>query len=69
MTLATLINRAKAGAGYMVQIWVDAEEGCETHIYIKRSDEPRSHHYYHWDSLLLWEDATIIGASTVVVKL
>ena len=51
----------------MVQIWVDAEEGCETHFYIKRSDESKSCHYYHWDSLLLWHDLDIIHASTVVV--
>ena len=66
--LGGLIRRSQEKPGYMVQIWADVEEGQESHFYIKRSDEPRSHHYYHWDSLLLWHDTDIIHATTVVVK-
>ena len=53
---------------YDIHIWVDAEEGYETHIYIKCSNESKVNHYYHWDSLLLWEFDNIKMAKKVIIK-
>lgn len=52
---------------YTVRIWVDAEEGCQTHIYIQRSDD-KPQHYFHWDHMLLWHDTDIIHARSVTVR-
>lgn len=50
-----------------VRIWVDAEYGCDTHIYISINGG-NALHYYHWDSLLLWHDTDIINAERVEVS-
>lgn len=50
-----------------VHIWIDAESDFDTHIYVKRSNDAKVLHYYHWDSMLLWQLEDMLQAERVFV--